>query len=268
MAGGWQPSSCASRDRTVPCGCAPQPPPGLRPHRGKAPVPGTLSCGCRCPPSLSASVRALALVLAICLLRVLIAHGYSRTRLRLVTPQGCYGYKASNFFRLRGCPGIAKALVGVGEEWGHPKWPFQLDTFPKPSSPFSLCLLPLWQASPVPAAGSEDSLGPGAGAAGSRAERMLILGTRGHCCPCWVCPRRANPVAVVQSRLCARDLGLPSGGAWTGRVLLLDAREHHTPVLPTPTLPLPAPASSPPRPPRVFQGGGRGSSCSRSWSCF
>lgn len=82
-----------------------------------------------------------------------------------------------------GFSGLCSSPVGEGDEREAPQWPFRVAGFPAPPSPLSLRLLPSVSQPALPQeAGAE---GPGAGAAGARAERMLILGACGQCRPHW-----------------------------------------------------------------------------------
>lgn len=84
-------------------------------------------------------------------------------------------------------PASSKTWVGEGDEREAPQVGLSVGQVSAAPAPPVLRLLPIRQAGPFPVAGSEDALGPGARAAGSRAERKLILGACGQCRPCWVC---------------------------------------------------------------------------------
>lgn len=80
----------------------------------------------------------------------------------------------------------SKPWVGEGDERESPQVALSVEQVSAAPTPPTLHLLPIRQARQFPVAGSEDALGPGAGAAGSRAERKLILRACGQCRPCWV----------------------------------------------------------------------------------
>lgn len=170
--------------------------------------------------------------------------------------QSCCGDEAG----LRGCPGTAETLGGLGRREGStPRGPVCWTCGrPRPSTP--LHPLPIWQARGGPAAGSEGALGPGAG------QREPTLG---GCHPRGVC------TVAPQSRLHGSGPGPPScqrpgpaiGQSFPGGFfspMPLWSRERVPQSSRTPLLPLPAP----PPPLRVFQGGGGVTSCSGSWSQF
>ena len=198
------------------------------------------------------------------------------------TPQSWYGYRAFDFPGLCGCSGIAKTPGsgggGGGEARGkHCKGPFLLDKFLHCSPPhkaLSSHSPPAhWQASQFPVPGREDTLGPGGGAAGSQAERMLIfrslwalppmLGL--HSSPHRSIPCGNSSEPPLCQGICA---GHRSELGHTGffSSMLVRSREHRTPVFVRPVSPCfsPAPAS----PSLGFQGGGGLTSCCRSGSQF
>lgn len=169
---------------------------------------------------------------------------------------------------------LPKSLVGGGDERGAQQVAHSVGRVPAPSP----CPQTLsnhsppahWQASQFPVPGSEDTLGPGGGAAGSRAERMLIfrslwalppmLGL--HSGPCRSIPCGSGP----EPPSCQGDLRWPSELSHKGffGTTLLWSREHYPPVSLGPVSPClsPAPAS----PSLGFQGGGGLTSCCRSGS--
>lgn len=242
MAGGSQPLPWASRDRAVLCGWihGHLPDSGHQGREGRGPAQehravDTSACP-RCP---------------------FCPHAWPSVCFAFLTNQALFEDRAWTL-ALPEAAAVTQLLTSLNCEvalaspkpwWAremrgrHPTRPLLLDRLPPPPSrPSARC------PSGRPAGsrrGNEDALGPGAGTAGARAERMLILGACGQRCPRRACAAPAEPPLCRGPRLAVGQ----SPGVEGARPDAAGPRDH----LPRcPSRPLPAPRP----PPRAVRGGG------------
>lgn len=169
----------------------------------------------------------------------------------MVLPE-LYGYQASDFPRLCGCPWHPEnPPVGEGDKKEAYKWPFWLEKFRPAPLPLQLSTsCPL--ASQLFVLEGRTCWGQVEGQQDPELSGCLFLGACGHCCPCWASAAfSADPslVAVVQSHPFAREPGLATGqsfgmkGSSTGCCFDLESIGSPVSLVLVSPCPSPAPAS-------------------------